>query len=214
MTRASGATGAASSRTGAAHDDTIATDTSQAHLDPRVARSRARVLGAALDLVAGRGIHGATVEAIAARSTVAKTTIYRQWPNQAALLLDAFHSIAADPPLPDSGSVLTDLNVLVGGFAEAMGQGRVAVFMAALIEAAEHDPAFAALHQEEAARRHQQVMSVLQHGVDRRELPADTDLLLLVDLLAGPVLYRRFISGLPLNRAFGEQVVHRLLGRL
>ena len=55
-------------------------------------------MSAALDLVAERGVAGATIEAISARSGVAKTTIYRQWPHQAALVLDAFHSVTPDPP--------------------------------------------------------------------------------------------------------------------
>ncbi len=174
-------------------------------------RSRQRALGAALDLVAERGIAGASIEAVSARSGVAKTTVYRQWPNQAALVLDAFRSIAPDPPLPDTGTLRGDLEVLVGGFAEALGQGRAGVFMAALIDAAQRDPDFAALHAVETRRRHRPVLAVLAGGIERGELPAGTDLDALVDQLAGPVLHRRFVSGLPPDRGFGERVVDGVL---
>lgn len=179
--------------------------------DPRMSRSRQRALGATLDLVAERGIAGASIEAVSARSGVAKTTVYRQWPNQAALVLDAFRSIAPDPPLPDTGSLRTDLEVLVGGFAEALGQGRTGVFMAALMDAAQRDPDFADLHAAETRRRHAPVLAVLTRGLGRGELPAGTDLDVLVDQLAGPVLHRRFVSGLPLDHAFGVRVVDAVL---
>ena len=63
--------------------------------DPRVARSRAAVLAATVDLLGELGHAGTTVEAIAERSGVAKTTIYRHWPSRAPLLIDAFHSSGA-----------------------------------------------------------------------------------------------------------------------
>lgn len=180
--------------------------------DPRMSRSRRRTLGTALDLIAERGIAGASIEAIAARSGVAKTTIYRQWPHQAALVLDAFRSIAPDPPVPDTGSLQGDLKVLVGGFAEALGNGRAGVLMAALIDAAQRDADFADLHTQETRRRHQPVLAVLTRGLERGELPPGTDVEALVDRLAGPVLHRRFVSAHPLDRAFGESVVDAVLG--
>lgn len=198
--------------------DSPPTETSQPRAspsaaDPRVGRSRQRALGAALDLVAERGITGATIEAISARSGVAKTTIYRQWPHQAALVLDAFRSITPDPPLPDTGTLRADLFVMVGGLAEALGTGRSGVLMAALIDAAQRDPQFALMHAEESLRRRRAVLTVLARGVERGELPTDTDREALVDHLAGPVFHRRFISGLPLDRDFGERVVDAVLSK-
>ena len=178
-----------------------------------MSRSRQRALGAALDLVAERGIAGATIEAVSARSGVAKTTIYRQWPNHAELVLDAFRSIAPDPPLPDTGTLRGDLLVLVGGLAEVLGRGRAAVLTASLIDAAQRDPQFAQVHADESLRRRQAVLAVLARGIARGELPADTDPEALVDHLAGPVFHRRFITGLPLDREFGERVVDAVLGQ-
>jgi len=179
--------------------------------DPRVSRSRERALTAALDLVAERGVAGATIEAVAARSGVAKTTIYRQWPHQAALVLDAFRSIAPDPPVPDTGTLRGDLQVLLGGFALALSSGRSAVFMASLIDAAQRDPGFAKEHAQESQRRHQPVLAVLARGLERGELPEGTDLEALLDRLAGPIIHRRFISGLPLDGAFAQDVVDAVL---
>lgn len=177
-----------------------------------MARSRERVLDAVLDLIAERGIAGASIEASSTRSGVAKTTIYRQWPNQAALVLDAFRSVTPDPPLPDTGTLRGDLQILVGGLAEALAHGRAGVLMAALIDAAQRDPAFARMHQEESLRRRQAVLAVLTRGLERGELPDGTDLDTLVDRLAGPILHRRFVTGLALDRSFGERIVDLVLG--
>lgn len=179
--------------------------------DPRMLRSRERVLAAAADLMTERGVAGATVEAVAARSGVAKTTIYRQWPNQAALVLDAFRSATADVPATDTGSLRADLVTLVGGLADALTRGPAGRLMSALVDAAERDPDVAHLHAQEARRRHLPVLVVLQRGIDRGELPAGADLDGLVDRLAGPVFHRRFVTGLPLDAAFVEHVVAAVL---
>ncbi len=126
-------------------------------------------------------------------------------------MLDAFRSIAPDPQLPDTGTLRGDLEVLVGGFAEALRQGCAGVFMAALMDAAQRDPDFAALHAVETRRRHRPVLAVLARGIDRGELPVGTDIDALVDQLAGPVLHRRSVSGQPLDRGFGKRVVDGVL---
>ncbi len=183
-------------------------------LDPRVVRSRRRALAAALDLVAERGVAGATVEAVSARSGVAKTTIYRQWPNQAALVLDAFRTVAPDPPQPDTGTLHGDLVILLRGLTEALSTGPAGALMPALIEASGRDLDFARLHAEDTERRHRPVLAVLARGQERGELPPDTDLDDLVDLLAGPVFSRRYVSIRPVDATFADHIVTWVLASL
>ena len=142
-------------------------------LDPRVLRSRATVLATAVHLLAERGIAGTTIEAISERCGVAKTTIYRQWDNQATLVMDAFASVLAPPPDPDTGSLRGDLLALLAGYAMALTEGPATGLMFALIDAAERDPAYAALHRREAGARHAVIRTVITRGITRGELPAD-----------------------------------------
>lgn len=179
--------------------------------DPRVVRSRQRVLSAAAELVAERGTAGATIEAIAARSGVARTTIYRQWPHPATLVLDAFRGVVPDIPAPDTGTLRGDLLVLVHGLATGLQEGPAGRLLAALLDAATRDADYARLHAEEAARRHAPVLAVLERGRRRGELPPDVRLEELVDRLAGPVLQRRFVTGLALDDGFVERVVDGVL---
>jgi AcrR family transcriptional regulator len=179
--------------------------------DPRVVRTRAVVIRATLDLLARRGIAGTTIEAVAEQSGVAKTTIYRHWDSQAALVLDAFGTLLRPPPDPDTGTLRGDLLDLLTGFATSLSAGPATGLMFALIDAAERDPAFAQLHRREAATRHATVLAVITRGIRRGELPAGTDPAEVLDLLAGPVFHRRAVSGRTVDRPFAEQVVDRVL---
>ncbi|MGV8964904.1 MAG: TetR/AcrR family transcriptional regulator [Cellulomonas sp.] len=174
-------------------------------------RSRVAVIAATLDLIAERGIAATTIEAVAARSTVAKTTIYRQWDNQGALVLDAIGTLLSTPIDPDTGTLRGDLLDLLGGLADALTTSPAAALMPALMDAAERDPDFAALHAQEATQRHQVVRAVISRGINRGELPTGTDPDVVIDLLAGPVFYRRLVSTGTVDRTFAHHVVDRVL---
>ncbi|WP_311836328.1 TetR/AcrR family transcriptional regulator [Cellulomonas fimi] len=174
-------------------------------------RSRAAVIAATLDLVRENGIAATTIEAVAERSGVAKTTIYRQWDAQPALVLDAIASTLREPADPDTGTLRQDLVVLLAGLAAALHRSPAAALMPALIEAAERDPAFAALHRHEATHRHRVVRDVITRGIDRRELPQDTDPDEVLDLLTGPVFYRRWVSTGAVDQHFTTRIVDVVL---
>ena len=180
-------------------------------VDPRRVRSRAAVLAATLELLAERGVAGTTIESVAERSGVAKTTIYRQWDGQAALVLDDFGSVLQGPQDPDTGTLRADLLDLLGGLAEALTHSPAARLMPALLEAAERDPAFAVLHQREADLRHDVVRAAIARGIARGELPEGTDVAEVLDLLSGPLFYRRLMSVGAVDRAFAQRVVDRVL---
>ena len=180
-------------------------------VDPRVTRSRTAVIAATLDLLAERGIAATTIEAVADRCGVARTTIYRQWNGQPALVLDAIGTILPTPPDADTGSLRGDLLALLGGLTDALATGPAAGLMPALIDAAERDPAFAALHHREATQRHQVVHAAIARGIKRGELPAGTDPTEVLDMVTGPVFYRRYVSVGTVDRDFAQRVVDQVL---
>lgn len=69
-------------------------------VDPRVARTRSRVLGAAWELLDEVGFDGVTVELVSERSGVARSTMYRHWRTMPELLRDAFAAQAGSRPGP------------------------------------------------------------------------------------------------------------------
>src|SRR5215510_16247203 len=86
---------------------------------PRIPRARRAVLDAARAIVEKGGYDAATIEAIAERAGVAKTTIYRSWPNRAALIVDLLMEMAAHAVPPPSGpdplgAVRTEMRGIAG----------------------------------------------------------------------------------------------------
>ncbi|GAB3118900.1 TetR/AcrR family transcriptional regulator [Streptomyces calidiresistens] len=179
--------------------------------DPRVSRSRARIIEVTLDLLATRGVAGTSVDSIAERSGVAKTTIYRHWSTKGEVILAAIDTCIDTPAAPDLGSLRADLRALIGGLCEALAHSRWAALLPSLLDAALRDPEFAEVHQRFAATRTEPVRRALERGIERGELPADTDPGELVDLLSGAVFYRRLLAGESVDRAYGERIVERVL---
>ena len=82
-------------------------------LDPRVQRSRDAVLTTTFELLGESGVGGFTVDEVARRSGVAKTTIYRHWPSREALVIDACSRISDEQAVPDTGSLDGDLTAIL-----------------------------------------------------------------------------------------------------
>src|SRR3954462_7418392 len=118
-------------------------------LDPRIARTRAVVLDAATHILAEEGHEGFTVDAVVARSGVAKTTIYRHWPTKIDLLIDAVKCFHEDMPTPDTGTFLAAPVALLTHLPHAPADLAGAAWsrsMPGLIQRAEHDPDLARQH--------------------------------------------------------------------
>ena len=134
-TKSPGAGRAARSREGPGTSGT-------APLDPRVLVSRERVLTTTLDLLTETGLGELTIDDISRRSGVAKTTIYRHWPNRSALVIDACSRMTDGQEAPDTGSLEGDLRAVLTGIADLLGTARWSSILPSIIDAAEHDPEF------------------------------------------------------------------------
>lgn len=128
--------------------------------DPRVVRSKQRIVAGCLDVMEDRGVAATTVEEISERSGVAKTTIYRHWTDRSSLVIDALASLLDDPVDPDTGSFAGDLAVLANGLGAGLSESRWSALLPSIIDAAEHDPELARLHREMTDRRHGVVRAV------------------------------------------------------
>lgn len=162
--------------------------------DPRVVRSKEAILKATVQIMAEKGVAAASVEAIAQHSGVAKTTIYRHWPDRAGLLVDAYASQMEAPRDPDTGTLHGDLEALAMGLAKGLGEGPWASLLPSLIDAAERDPELARLHAEFAADRDATVAAVVARARSRGEIRAGIEDRDVIELIAGPLLYRRMIG--------------------
>jgi AcrR family transcriptional regulator len=177
--------------------------------DSRVERSRHTVLTAALELLSEGGVGGFSVDEVARRSGVAKTTIYRHWPTREALVVDACSRLSAEQEIPDSGSLEGDLTAILMNIAHLLHAANWSAVLPSIIDNAERDPEFAEIVSQIQRGHAAPLREVLQRAADRGELPAHTDISAIVAALLGPLFYRRWFS----REAIDDQFVHATIKR-
>jgi len=186
-------------------------DSQPCHDDPRVKRTRARVHEAALDLLAEVGFQGFSIESVAQRAEVARTTIYRNWSTKAELVVDAFGSLSSTYEIEPSGDVRSDLLALVGHLAEDLPEARWASVMASLVAAAEHDPELAQEKRKLIAERQRPIRETLRRAIESGQLRESTDPDVVMSMLGGPLFFRRLMTNEPLDDDFVVHVVDGVL---
>jgi len=190
------------------------TDTA-ARPDPRVERSRQAILDATLQLLAQDGDVGSlTVEAVAARSGVAKTTIYRRWRDKWELALDAVMIDMLprlDEPV-DVGDTRKELLRFINSVVKMLATPPYGQAMQALVSQIATDPDLARVYREQVVEpRQAELTPVIKRGIARGDLRPDTDVRLIHELLVGPIFYRLLFSGAPLDRNLGRRIVDAIL---
>ncbi len=181
-------------------------------IDPRVERSRRVILSAALDLFGEAGYGGFTIEAVAARAGVGKSTIYRHWCGKLDLIEDAIRTLKAPLQPPNEGTVRQRITVLLADIAGQLADSTWSRCLPAIIDAAERDPEVLAIHKRLAAERRQVMVDLLAEGVAAGEIAAATDLALLGECLVGPIIVRRLLLHEPLDPAAVPSLVEQVLG--
>jgi TetR/AcrR family transcriptional regulator of autoinduction and epiphytic fitness len=192
----------------------VAAEERQEAIDPRVERSRMVILRAAVDELAERGYGAFTIESVAARAGVAKSTIYRHWRDKLALIADGFETFHEQmvPSLEDA-EPRERVERLVRHVAEVVVDSTFSRCIPALIEGAERDPRVREFHHRYSAERRQGLIDVIAEGVARGAFPADLDPELAALALLGPIFYRRLMSGQPFAPEQAGALVDTVLGR-
>ena len=184
---------------------------SDEQVDPRVERSRRVILQAALAELGAIGYGAFTIESVAARAGVGKSTIYRHWPGKLALVEDAFRTLKASAAIPEAGPIRERIIAFLEQMAELVEASTYSACMPALIDAAERDPQVRAFHCEFSAERLAVLVDVLRDAVASGELPAGTDPELLADALVGPIVLRRLMSYEPFDPKQVPALVDQIL---
>jgi AcrR family transcriptional regulator len=176
-------------------------------------RSHQAILQATLDQVQDVGYARLTIEGIAAEAGVGKSTVYRWWRSKAELVLDALADILEAPPVLDTGDTRSDLMGIVHQavtlYSDETGARTV---IAGLISDMNHDPRIATalrdrfIHPRRAGNR-----EVVARAIERGELPADTDIELVIDILVAPISYRAIVTGTPTPSDIATKLVDQIL---
>jgi AcrR family transcriptional regulator len=170
------------------------------------------VLTTAFELLSENGVSGFTVDEVARRSGVAKTTIYRHWPSREAVVLDVASRLSADQEVPDTGSLEADVTAILTNLGHLLGTARWSSVVPSLVDVAERDPEFASVHGEIQRGHAAPLRVVIERAADRGELVATADPSSMVSALVGPLYYRRWFSREPIDDAFVKTIVRNVIG--
>lgn len=184
---------------------------------PRSARADRAILDATVDLFVEQGYQGMSIEGVAARAGVGKTTIYRRWASKEELVVDAIEELIFDVHPKDTGSLRDDLVDLLVQLQTVLSSTRAGeVFPRMLPEVAAASPLGRAWLERVIQPRFAMLGSMLSRGVDRGELPEGVDLEVTRGMLVGPLIFWKLLRRLPRKGALerAERIVDTLLDGL
>lgn len=167
---------------------------------------RAAVLAATLAELGETGYAALTVERVADRAGVHKTTIYRRWKDRENLIVDALsEQIAEEIPMPDTGTIEGDLRDMAASFARWATSAPGQAMLAALLSDAVRIPEVAQARRRIFGDRLRRGEPVIIRALERGELPAGTAPAEVIKALVAPLYLRLLITGEPLDEQATER---------
>jgi AcrR family transcriptional regulator len=179
---------------------------------PRSQAAHDAVLKAALRLVTKRGFSAVSVNEIAAEAGVGKMTLYRHWPNKAALVMDSLLVlIGSETDFPEAGSAIESLrqqlDLQVAFFRSARGN-----LIRSLVAEAQSDSELAIAFRERwLVPRREGVRQILRAAVAEGSLRSDINIDTAIDLLYGSLYYRLLLGAGALDERFVDGIYDQFL---
>lgn len=180
---------------------------------PRSEQARVAILRTTLRVLAKTGFSDLTIEEIAFRAGVGKATVYRWWPDKAALIADAFAgSTVRSLHFPDTGSVETDMSQQMRQLIKVF-RGPNGRIVSAILAAGQSDKTLIMAFRQRFLwpRRHEAYVT-LDRGIARGELRKNIDRDLILDSLYGPIYMRFLIQHDELTPEFVDHLCALVLG--
>lgn len=167
---------------------------------PRSAQAHKAIIEATLELLAEEGFQGLSIEAVAARAGVGKTTIYRRWSSKEELVMEAIRQVQIDVPVMDTGNFRNDLAVLL----KTVYQGFMAhpyPFLGKLVlkfigEYQTNPEIFQDALTQLIFPRFQRFFHMVEQAQAREEIRGDIDPELVLDMVAGSLYFRWIMRNL------------------
>ena len=179
---------------------------------PRSEEADVAILDATNDLFCELGYEGLSIEAVAARAGVAKTTIYRRYPTKLDLVIAANGCMSKGMiPTPDTGSLRADLVAIAQGYRRMLRETDVGRAIPMMMAAKAKNPELARAHEVFVQEKRDLTIGVIRRGIERGEMPSDTDPVLVADLLTGAVFQRVFVTGQPVTARYLDALVDQIL---
>lgn len=157
---------------------------------PREERVTGAVLGAVVDMVHEQGIGAVTMDAVAARARVSKPAIYRRWPTKQDLIIAAAETRIGILSVPDLDDFRSELRFVLTARLEAYRLPGTDRLIAGLIGAAAETGAVRGQYAQYTERITSETRRILERGIARGDVAADTDVRAAATLVAAPLIFR------------------------
>ena len=174
---------------------------------PRNPQTQQKILKAAADLVLEQGFKAVSMDAIAGRAGVGRMTIYRRWPNKAAIVMDAFFA-RVDPSIPfrPAKTYLDSIRLNMRAVARVY-RGRDGTLIKTLLAEAQSDAELATEIQERwVMPRRRITVPYFEQGIRNGFLRADVDPNAMIDLLYAPIYFRLQMGMGALSDAYIDEI--------
>lgn len=181
---------------------------------PRSEKLHQAILKAAVDLVLTVGFRAVSMEAIAEKAGVGRMTIYRRWPNKAAIVMDAFvKRVDAETLFTPANSFRESIRLQMRSMAKAF-RGKDGALIRVLLAEAQFDPELAnAFRERWTMPRRRMAIQYFEEGIRAGDLRRDIDPDAMIDLLYAPLYYRLQMGTGPLSNAYVDEIfVHGMRG--
>jgi len=180
---------------------------------PRSQEADRAILTATVELLAERGLAAMSIEEVAARAGVGKTTIYRRWPSKGLLALDAFvASFREEQAQPDTGTLRGDMLAALHAWVRAVTQTPMGSMLTGLIAEAQHDPELRGAWRDRVLEPlREQNRTMLDRAIARGEIDPSVDREVVLDLFFGAAEHRLLLGHLPMTDDFIAEVVDVIL---
>ena len=167
---------------------TIPTD-----LDPRIERTRKVVLEATAELIGECGFGRTSIEAISERSGVARSTIYRHWPERTALLFESVGRKMERIQASYTGELRADLIITFSHLGEMLSNESTRSILASFFAESTRDPDMAKLNTKITKARRDAISRLIEDAVVQEQLPPETDSHQMADDLVAGIFFKGMI---------------------
>lgn len=162
---------------------------------PRSARADRAILKATVEILAGEGYQALTIEGIAERAGVGKTTIYRRFSTVEEIIVRAFGEMDLVVEIPDTGSTREDLVRLGHAFRDQAMAAVMFPVMGQIVGTALSNPAVLDAFREHLMKpRQASIRKILERGVERGDVRPDIDIELITDLIPGGIIFHKLFQ--------------------
>jgi AcrR family transcriptional regulator len=176
---------------------------------PREEATEQAITAAARQVLADKGVARMSMEHVAAKAGVAKSTLYRRWPSKIELAVHAVAATFDEIEIDDHGSLAADMRAGIGEAARLLRDPSTGGAYAALLAESARDPDGVGVRVRESlsTRLHALVAISVERAIERGEIRREMiDVDLLADVVVGSVMHRALATGEP-DEAFVDGLI-------